>query len=749
MVQRCCAFFLVVCCWLALPASLAFAQHKQVLMLTSYHHGDAWNDGVVLGVRDILEEMAHVDLAIEHLDLRRNTSEEYKNWVAAFLRQKYQKRPQDLIIVSDDGALDFLFRVRDDLFPRVPVVFCGINSFTPGRIAGQSNITGVNEEVSIARNLELGLELFPATHQIFAVVDDHSAVGRANLSLYRSKVDQFAHRVTMHELLNLTAQDTLEVLGSLPRDSLVLRLNNLLDGQGGFLSVEESMHVISRTSPVPVLTFWDFDLGHGALGGYLVSAREQGRAAGELAAMVLSGQHPDHLPVRMESPNLPMFDFQPMQRFGVRIADLPTGSVVINQPESFYARHRVLIWATATVMAFMGLGIIALLTVLMVRSKAEKQLRESEEKFRGLADSARIMISIVADASGGAFLYVNKEWERVMGYDKEQVGALKPIDLVHPDMRHAVLAYAAERARGGNPPSNYELQIITRDGQSRILDFSSTIITFGEQKAFLTTGIDITDRKHAEQALVLAKEQAEAANQAKSEFLANMSHEIRTPLNGIMGMMQLLRTTSLDPEQERYVQLASISADRLTRLLSDILDLSRIEAGMMAIHQDEFEVQELANSVMDLLTCMARDKGLKLTSDIDPAVPTRLVGDETRVRQILFNLVGNALKFTDKGFVQLQVVTIPATREGSIRLLFSVTDTGIGIPDGKVDDLFKPFVQADGSYTRPYQGAGLGLAIVRRLVELLNGDIHVESIVGQGTTMHVALPFRLPEFLNR
>ncbi|WP_052507255.1 response regulator [Desulfonatronovibrio magnus] len=240
-----------------------------------------------------------------------------------------------------------------------------------------------------------------------------------------------------------------------------------------------------------------------------------------------------------------------------------------------------------------------------------------------------------------------------------------------------------------------------------------------------------------------AKEQAESANQAKSEFLANMSHEIRTPLNGIMGMMQLLSSTGLKQDQEELVNLGNISARRLTQLLSDILDLSSIDAGKMIIRENEINLKSICDSLNDLFVIPASEKELSLDFFIDYSLPETLIGDDTRVQQVLFNLVGNAVKFTDSGSVSVNISPASQSDNDHKRILFSITDTGTGIPEDKLDKLFQPFSQVDGTMTRQYQGAGLGLVIVRRLVSIMNGNISVESEPGQGTTVHVALPFKM------
>ena len=327
--------------------------------------------------------------------------------------------------------------------------------------------------------------------------------------------------------------------------------------------------------------------------------------------------------------------------------------------------------------------------------------------------------------------------ERIFGYTADEMIGSSIVQLIPPD-RQEEETEVLSRIRRGEHCDHFETIRLAKDG--RQLNVSVTVSPIkdstGDVVGASTIVRDITGRKRAEQKLRHAEEAAEAANMAKSQFLANMSHEIRTPMNGVIGMTGLLLDGDLDPQQREFGEIIRASADALLMVINDILDFSKIEAGKLSFKLLDFDLIDTVESTLDLLAEQAHSKGIELVSEMATDLPTRLRGDPGRLRQILTNLIGNAIKFTDRGEVVVGIFKESET-ETHVRLHFRVRDSGIGISSEAQGKLFEAFSQADGSTTRKYGGTGLGLVIAKKLAALMEGEMGVESEPDNGSNLLV------------
>jgi PAS domain S-box-containing protein len=388
------------------------------------------------------------------------------------------------------------------------------------------------------------------------------------------------------------------------------------------------------------------------------------------------------------------------------------------------------------------IGVVGAALDITSRLKAERQLRVWEERWqlalRGNNDGLWDW-----NARTGEIFFAPR-WKQILGYEEHEIEN-RPSEWesrVHPDDFPRVSRELQEHLSHKSPFYSTEYRMRAKDGTYKWVLARGQGVWDEQGRPIRMVGshTDITQRKEAEAALQQAKEQAETANCAKSEFLANMSHEIRTPMNGALGMIELVLETELSGEQREYLETAKNSARSLLELLNDILDLSKIEAGRLELVPANFSVCKCVEDTLRMFTVKTRQKGLTLETCIDPNVTEWLLGDPLRLRQVISNLVGNAIKFTDNGKVTVRLETESAV-DGNVGLHFQVIDTGIGIPEAKQAWIFEPFRQADGSSTRRYEGSGLGLAICTRLVELMGGRIWVESRVGFGSIFHFTARF--------
>ncbi len=393
------------------------------------------------------------------------------------------------------------------------------------------------------------------------------------------------------------------------------------------------------------------------------------------------------------------------------------------------------------------IGYLLIGTDNTARKQVEAEQRKLDQRLRDQQFYTRSLIESNIDAlmttdPYGIISDVNRQMEALTGCTRDElIGAPFKDFFTDPERAEAGIKLVLSERK----VTDYELTACARDGTRTVVSYNAT--TFYDRNRTLqgvfAAARDVTERKRVEVELKQAKAAAESANRTKSDFLASMSHEIRTPMNAIMGIADLLAKTTLSDEQNKYVQIFRRAGDNLLNLINDILDLSKVEDFQLELESTSFKLDDVLNKVTEIVAARAHEKALTMICEIAPDLPNDLIGDPTRLQQSLMNLVGNAVKFTESGEVSLRV-RVESINPVQTSLQFIVADTGIGIPEQKLERIFEPFTQADSSTTRRFGGSGLGLTICRRLVALMSGRIHVSSVVGQGSIFSFTLPFAIP-----
>jgi two-component system, sensor histidine kinase and response regulator len=388
--------------------------------------------------------------------------------------------------------------------------------------------------------------------------------------------------------------------------------------------------------------------------------------------------------------------------------------------------------------------------------QSERRSAESEAKLRKIFESTSDAI-VIFSLVDGRTIEVNSEFTRVTGYTREEALTAPHGKLPVWGNKELGRRFIHELETKGIL-RNLEAQVRNRDGTLAPFLLSGSTVELDGELCAITIARDIAALKRTQNELIAAREQALIASRAKSEFLSSMSHEIRTPMNAVLGMAEVLSETNLDADQVRYLETMRFNGSTLLTLLDDILDLAKVESGRLQLEMAEFDLGDLVEQTVETLAVRAHGKGLELVARIAPGTPTRRIGDPLRLRQVLMNLLGNAIKFTEMGAVELTVAAPDGAQHGARNgdedgakggvVRFSVADTGVGIETAKLGAIFSNFSQGDSSDTRKYGGSGLGLAIATRLVALMGGRIRVESEHGKGSTFHFTAPLEVSNTMS-
>jgi two-component system, cell cycle sensor histidine kinase and response regulator CckA len=723
-----------LCCVGATPAKAE--EERNVLILQSYHMGYPWSDSVSEGILSVLEKEKHMALFFEYMDTKRHMDKPYLEKLFQFYKEKYGEMALNVIICSDDNALNFLLKNRDRLFSGVPIVFCGINNFRDSRLAGHEDITGVVENPDVLGTLKIALRLHPKTRHVAAVFDQ-TKTGQANGERLKKIAPDFENRVAFTYLTDMTISQLGAALRALPPDTVVLQLAFAKDRDGVFLSQREANNLVNDNSKGPVYTLWEVRMAYpGHMGGKMVSGYAQGEIAAGMAIRILQGESAGNIPIIRESPNVYIFDSEQMDRFGLSNEDLPKDSMIVNKPFSFYETYKAGIWLVSVTFVLLCILILFLMANISKRRRAEKRSKESEERYRKLFQSASDAV-FLADVESMNILDVNEAAVKLYGYTYDEIVKLKVPEL---SAEPSETKTALKKLRPTVIPIRYHRK---KDNTVFPVEITANYFDLDGRKINISAIRDISRRiKHEKEKEIL---ETQLRQSHKMESIGNLAGGIAHDFNNILAAIIGYTELSLDDVEkgtrmEDQLQKVYVAGKRAKDLVKQILAFAR-QSG------EEIKPMRVDTVTKEVLKFLRSSIPVSIEIKQEIESESLIMGNATQVHQVLMNLCTNAAHAMEDAGGMLQVglkdvliddgfhVTGRELKPGNY-LKLTVSDTGTGIASDVMETIFDPYFTTKG----PGEGSGLGLAMVHGIVETYGGTVSVESVLGKGTVFSIYLP---------
>ncbi len=723
---------------LHLHRSVSDKPGRRVLVINSYHLGYTWSDNEMTGIFEALRlDPKPVEPIVEYLDGKRHSQGGHFPMLSRMLAGKFHRSLPAVVIAADNPALEFALKYRAEIFPDAAIVFCGINGYEPGMIAGQGNITGVAERLNAGDTVALMLRLHPRTREI-VMVHDFSVTGLASRRDTEEQIRRFADRVRIRYLPDLANTDLLAEIRRLPPDSLLLVLSYSMDAKGEVFNHEKSAHLLSENSPVPVYALHEERLGHGIVGGYLVGGRSHGAHAARMALRILAGTPAASIPVELQSPSLPRFDHQQLERFAVSADGLPAGSRIVNLPVTFFSRYWALVLSALAIIVTLLAGIALLGYNVFQRKRAQLRLGESERNFKTLVEGSGDALFI--EDNRGRLIDVNPEACARSGYPREELLGRDLADLTAPE--HRARLVEGRRQVDATGSAQFESAHLDRAGNALPVEVNCRRIEYSGQAATMIDARDIRERKRAEQEQRMLEAQLLQAQKMESvgRLAGGIAHDFNNILTSIIGYCELaLQKAGGQPEIQRALQVIFSSSERAARLTQQLLAFSRKQVlEMKPTH---------LNALVAAMTPMIErliGEDIRFRFDSRPLPP--VVADHGQLEQVVMNLVVNARDaMPEGGSLRIETGPVQSGEDGhpaipglnpGMYARIDVTDSGCGMTPEVLDRVFEPFFTTK----EKGKGTGLGMATVYGIVRQHNGHVTVASEPGKGTRVSVFLP---------
>lgn len=707
----------------ALPA-------KSVLILNSYQQGYSWTDGEVAGIRSALGSSGGIQLFVEYMDWRRFPSQQDHDEVVQLLQSRYRAHKPDLLIVTDNPALDLALSLRGSLFSGVPIVFCGINDYAPSLLKGETGVTGVTQEIDPAGTLELALRLHEHATSVY-VITDFSDTGRAARTAIQTAASHFSSRAAFTFSPEATVSQLMDAVTKLPPGTIILAGPFNRDKDGVFIDTPQFTEGLAQHTSLPIYGLQEQGLGYGIVGGVLTSPNLEGSQAGSLARRILNGESASSLPVITKHATEIAFDWRMLDAYNIPIASLPVGATIVNRPVTIFDTNRRLVLFTILIMALMVMGIVFLVINDLRRERAEAKALRLATALDQAADA------IAITDPDGIVTYVNPAFEHVTGFSATETRNHNITDLLGSDVAAPITRRTEERLAAHD---SWKKKIIgaRKDGSPIQLDLtvSPVLSPAGTVANYTFVGRDITQEAALEEQLRQSQKL-----EGIGLLAGGVAHDFNNILTGILGYANMLEPDAPPGSaMQQGLQVIQQAAERAAELTRQLLSFAR-RGGHQHVTVD------LGSTVLEVVSLLTRtiSKNIVVTEHFDTDQAT-VLGDPGQLQQVVLNLAINARDAMPQGgsltfrtWRQVlnaeQLLAHPGAEPGTFVSL-SVADTGIGIARKNLRRIFEPFFTTKEAG----QGTGMGLAMVYGIVKAHGGFIDVDSVPGKGSTFTVCIP---------
>lgn len=727
-------------------------EEKNVLLIHSYERTFKWTNDITNGIIKTFGASDYaINLSVEYMHTKHFYSENYLAKYKSLFLEKYKDKNFDVIITSDNNALEFIKTIRNEILKNTPVVFCGINDFSKEMIVGIENITGVNEKIDPTNTFNLILNQNPDLNKIH-VITDHSVTGK----IINEEIREAAKNLNIENKVNyldtLSLVEITDFTSELTKGDVIFYTFFFKDITGFSTSNKNSLKFIYENSRVPIYGTWDFNINNGLLGGMLTSGKLQGKCAADQTLKILSGKDADEIPVILESTNEYIFDYLELKRFGYDLETLPEGSKVLNKPFSFYSEYKTVIWITIAIIIILSVIILLLNLNIQKRKIAEAKLKESEDKFRAIFNQSFQFIGLLDNK--GMILKVNNSALEFIGSSEDLVldeymwntHWFNYSESIKNSIKEGVkIAASGNFFRSELPHQNLKNEIRKFDFSLKPVKDECGNVTF-----LIAEGRDIHDlekikreRKHLLEELLEKNRELEQIVYASSHDLRtpmlniqgfskeieNSFEEVKVELNGICDLKDEKKLNQLIMEEvPESISFIKANINRMEILLSGLLQFTRI--GQIVPEIKEIKMEKL---ILDIRSALEKELGNRKIEFLIENI-NDCYGDEVQINHVFTNLIDNAIKYLD------------SNRKGKIKIsskidykyaIYCIEDNGIGIEERNIEKIFRIFHRLEPNMI---EGKGLGLTLVAKLLYKNKGEVWVESKLGVGSKFFVKLP---------